>query len=176
MLLIAMVIQLLAVLSNGAFPLTPEMRTFGHAIKSGHFPSRGIETTTFEHNCSRPPCVITQLHIPTAGPHGWAEAMIRVYIDNETVPSINVTLLELAHVGALNADDGGDSSAWGIGLFGHTASRGGVYSTVRIPFSKSVRTTIESAVPQKPSARFWFIVRGIEAYHVQVRPLISSLD
>jgi hypothetical protein len=155
---------LLVAPASGAVPVTASMRVFGHSIKNGHFPSRGTEITTFEHNCSAPPCAITQMHCPTAGPVGWQDARVRVYVDGEAVPSIDITLLELANIGVYNGQDG-DAAPWGVGLFGHTANKGGVYSTVRIPFGASVRTTIESAQADR-GGTFWFIVRGLEAYPV----------
>ena len=38
--------------------VTPNMKTFGHSIKNGHLLPRGNEITTFEHNCTAPPCAI----------------------------------------------------------------------------------------------------------------------
>lgn len=61
----------------------------------------------------------------------------------------------------------GDSGPWGVGLFGHTAANGGVYSTVRMPFQKSFKATLTS----KNSGTFWFIVRGVEDYPVVVGDL-----
>eukprot|EP00937_MAST-01D_sp_MAST-1D-sp2_P006755 g6755.t1 len=159
---------LLAATPGLSFKLTPGMKTFGHSIKNGHLLPAGNEITTFEHNCTTGPCAITQLHCPTAGPTGWQNAVVRVYVDGEASPSINVTLLELANVGSYNGQSG-DSQPWGNGLFGHTAQNGGVYSTMRIPFGGSVRTTIESA--EARAGTFWFIVRGVEAYPVQLGDL-----
>ena len=63
---------------------------------AGRLPPAGTEVTTFEHACGNPPCCLTQLHCPTAGPAGWELAIVRVYVDGEATASINVTLLELA--------------------------------------------------------------------------------
>lgn len=98
--------------------------------------------------------------------------MVRVYVDGEASPSINITLLEMANVGLWTGGQSGaagDGGPWGVGMFGHTAQSGGVYSTWRIPFGKSVRTTIENG--GAASGTFWFIVRGIEAYPVQLGDL-----
>ena len=148
--------------SSAAVQLTSDMKVFGHAIKNGHLPAKGVEVTTFEHNCTTAPCAITQMHCPTAGPVGWQDARLRVYVDGEAAASIDITLLELANVGVYNGQDG-DATPWGVGLFGHTANKGGVYSTMRVPFGASVRTTIESNEAGR-SGTFWFIVRGLEAY------------
>lgn len=56
----------------------------------------------FRHNtipqeCTTPPCTITQMHCPTAGPKGWYDAIVNIYVDDE--PAINFTLLELANIG-----------------------------------------------------------------------------
>jgi hypothetical protein len=155
---------LLAGACLGAIPVHPQMKSFGHSIKNGHFFPKGNEITTFEHTCGTPPCAITQLHCPTAGPVGWQDARVRIYIDGEAMASIDITLLELVNVGVYNGQEG-DAEPWGNDLFGHTANKGGVYSTMRIPFGKSVKTTIESAQADR-SGTFWFIVRGVEAYPV----------
>ena len=157
------VVQLLFVgASSVAVQLTSDMKVFGHAIKNGHFAPKGTEITTFEHNCTSSPCALTQMHVPTAGPEGWEDARLRIYVDGEAVASIDITLLELANIGVYNGQDG-DATPWGVDLFGHTANKGGVYSTMRVPFGASVRTTIESNEEDR-SGTFWFIVRGLEAY------------
>jgi hypothetical protein len=133
------------------------------APPAGHLLPAPTEITTFEHNCTTAPCVVTQLHCPTAGPNGWDAATLKIYIDGEAEPSIAISLLELANLGNF-AHGTEDDGPWGIGLLGHTASNGGVYSTVRIPFSKSIRSTITSD-SAKPGT-FWFIIRGVEAYPI----------
>eukprot|EP01049_Picozoa_sp_SAG25_P005170 SAG25_NODE_344_length_9418_cov_328.220815_10_plen_607_part_01 len=294
---------------------TATMKNFGHAIKNGHLVAQA-EQTLFEHNCSAPPCTVTQMHCPSAA--GRYDAIVRIYVDGEATPSIELSLLELANVGTRAQDgppprpppapappdpkvapnytqyylgaqgatcaeacaaegltcsphintgfgfdksvemkhhlasfnasitscimdprpwwasdqpgyvcgpdhngnakrcigwhgipaagspcggsypsqcricrclpataaDGGeeveegvrssgsgterqltDGGPWGEALFGHTASRGGVYSTVRIPFGAHLRATITSP---SASGTFWFIIRGVEAYPVQI--------
>ena len=157
-------------------PITPRMKNFGHSVKAGHLPPAGQEVTVLEHACRSAPCTLTQLHCPTAGPAGWQLAVVRVYVDGEAAASINVTLLELGNVGRFAPDGqghGGNGSTpqpWGVGMFGHTAKNGGVYSTMRIPFGSSARVTIESGVPE--SGIFWMIVRGVEAYPVVLGDLL----
>jgi hypothetical protein len=89
--------------------------------------------------------------------------MIKIYIDGEAEPSIAISLLELANLGNF-AHGTEDKGPWGTALLGHTASNGGVYSTVRIPFAKSIRSTITSASPK--AGTFWFIIRGVESYPI----------
>lgn len=149
-------------------------KNFGHSIKNGHFLPGPTEITTFEHNCTSAPCVITQLHCPTAGPKGWDLAVVKFYIDHETTPSVSFTLLELANLGRMGHGSGagaGDGGPWGIGLLGHTAANGGVYSTIRIPFGSHVKATITNGTPK--SGTFWFIVRGVENYPIVVGDVSS---
>ena len=84
---------------TGAVPLANQ-KIFGHSIKNGALPAR-TEVTTFEHACSVPPCVVTQLHVPSIYPGrgdawNWTQGVVSFYVDGETEPSIRLTLLELA--------------------------------------------------------------------------------
>ncbi len=54
---------------------------------------------------------------------------------------------------------------------GKTASSGGVYSTMRIPFQRRFRSTIQADPSVKGQSVYWMIVRGIEAYPVVVGDL-----
>ena len=142
-----------------------------HAIKNGPLAAYPAEQTTFQHNCTNAPCVVTSINIPSIYPTGgnlfdWENGRLCVYIDGESSPSINVTILELAHVGALAAissDTPVDGSPFGNDLFGKTAKTGGVYTTMRIPFASSIRTTITAPPSATAAAVFWFVIRGIEA-------------
>ena len=67
---------------------------------SGHLPP-ATEVTTFQHNCSMKPCVITMIHVPSIYPTAkgqkwdWKEATFRAYIDNEAKASIELSLREV---------------------------------------------------------------------------------
>jgi hypothetical protein len=63
-------------------------------------------------------------------------------------------------------------SPYGLALFGKTAKSGGVYSTVRIPFGKSVKVTIQSSAASKAQSVYWLIVRGLEAHAVVLGDLV----
>ena len=162
---------------SGSLISSFDATTFGHSIKNGPL-AANTEITTFEHACKMPPCVVTQLHIPSiynpAGqPRNWENGLLRIYIDGSTTP-IQLKLVELAAVGqygAVGADTPTDGSPYGIGLFGKTANNGGVYSTVRIPFYKSIKTTIEAAPGTIGQSIFWFIIRGLEATEVRLGDL-----
>jgi len=160
----------------GAVPWSAANKLFGTATKNGPLPG-GVELTTFNHTCGTPPCVVTQIHVPSIYPQGacpwdWENGRLRVYIDGEAAASIDVALLEIAHVGSRAATGDNpptDGSPFGHDLFGKTARSGGVYSTVRIPFGVSIRTTI-TAPPTCATGNsiFWFIIRGIEAMPVNL--------
>ena len=145
---------------------------FGHAIKNGQLPPN-TELTTFEHKCGTPPCAITQLHFPSIYPTGscpwnWENGRFRVYVDGEANPSIDVALHEIALIGHLGAvgNTAADGSPFGNALFGKTAASGAVYTTVRIPFSQSVRTTQQAAAGVTCNSVYWYIVRGVEGMPV----------
>lgn len=147
---------------------------FGSAIKNGVI-TGAEEQTTFAHNCSAPPCAITLMHVPSIYPDAndnpacewdWQSGRLRVYVDGEAAASIDVTLRQLAGVGARAAvgnNPPGDGSPFGNELFGKTARTGGVYGTLRVPFGSSVRTTIRGPDSCNQSSYFWFVIRGVEA-------------
>eukprot|EP00040_Diaphanoeca_grandis_P021192 m.112903 g.112903 ORF g.112903 m.112903 type:complete len:595 (+) comp28226_c0_seq2:35-1819(+) len=160
----------LVLLTHAAVPLTTQ-KTFGHSVKNGPLPAN-TEVTTFEHNCSLPPCVITQIHVPSIYPGGgeswnWTHGILNIYIDGDQTPTITMTLLELAGESRFNSASGGhDGGPWGINMMGRTAHSGGVYSTVRIPFGTSIKTTIQAAPSAKAQGVYWMIVRGLESHPV----------
>jgi len=51
----------------------------------------------------------------------------------------------------------------GLSLFGHTAKNGGVYTTVRVPFLKSLRVTVTAPTAAEHDSVFWMVIRGLEA-------------
>ena len=170
LLLLAVMINALMPLAQSAVPISSLNTLFGTAIKNGPLPPKQ-ELTTFQHNCTSAPCTVTQIHVPSIYPSGtdafnWENGRLRVYVDDAVAPSIDISLLELAHVGAqgaVNTLPPADGSPFGNDLFGKTARTGGVYSTMRIPFQKSIRTTIQAPPSATGSSTYWFIIRGIEA-------------
>jgi hypothetical protein len=166
-----------------AVKLTTKTRTFGHAVKNGPLPpsnASDAETTTFEHTCKAAPCTINQIHVPSIYPKNisdwaWQNGVIRFYVDGERTASVELKLLELAWVsefaspahsslkpGASGGQYDNRGLPWGVADFGHTASSGGVSSTIRIPFGKSVRVTIQAPPRTFTTSVYWMIVRGIE--------------
>ena len=163
---------------NAAQQVSPSQKLFGHSVKNGPLPAN-TEVTTFEHNCTTAPCTITQIHVPSIyPPHGedwkWTTGEISFYIDDDAeadpataTPTLSMTLLELAGEGSFTtATHPSDGSPYALGLMGKTATSGGVYSTMRIPFQRRLRTTIKADPTVKGQSVYWMIIRGIENYPV----------
>ena len=163
--------------------LTAETKTFGHAVKNGALPpvnATDAETVVFEHTCVTSPCTINQIHVPSIYPKNtadwaWQNGVIRFYVDGEATASIDLKLLELswvsewaspAHASLKPGASGGQYDnrglPWGLADFGHTASSGGVSSTIRIPFGETIRVTIQAPPATYTTSVYWVIVRGIE--------------
>ena len=158
--------------------LSTDQKLFGHSVKNGPLPA-ATEVTTFEHNCTKAPCTITQIHVPSIYPPKgeewkWTTGIISFYIDDDAdanpdtaTPTISMTLLELAGEGSFTtATSPQDGSPYALSLMGKTAVSGGVFSTMRVPFQRRIRTTIQADPTVKGQSVYWMIVRGIEAYPV----------
>ena len=179
MLLLITLCALLLAAASG-LPFGPSNKLFGGAVKNGPLPPSGNELEVFAHNCSAPPCQVTQIHVPSIYPAGgcpndWENGRLRVYVDGAAAPTLDVLLLQLAFVGA-SAEYAPQSKSTTLfsagGLFGKNAGTGGVFSTIRIPFGASVRVTLEQA-PSCPSHNgiYWIIVRGVEALPLRIAEL-----
>jgi hypothetical protein len=78
-----------------AVPFSPAQKLFGSAIKNGPMPPN-IELEVFNHTCGAPPCVISQIHVPSiypgkGCPWDWESGVLRVYVDGESTASIQVS-------------------------------------------------------------------------------------
>lgn len=93
---------------------------------------------------------------------GVAQTRIRIYIDGETEPSIDMELYMGHGIGF------GDEGVWGIGRVGKVGAPNSVYNTYRIPFGAGIRITAQlpSGVKQKPL--FWWIIRGTRNLPVNI--------
>jgi len=88
---------------------------------------------------------------------GWEQTRIRIYIDNETSPSIDMEIFLGQGIGF------NDSAApWGIARMGKTGSPSGVYNTFRIPFGSKIRVTGQLGANADKNQPFWWIIRGTE--------------
>ena len=184
-------------------PFGPANKLFGIAEKNAALPPYGTELRVFNHTCASAPCQLTQIHVPSVYPQGkcvwdWENARLRIYVDGDPTPTLNVTLLQLAFVGAGGATGNAhtDVSPFSAGsLFGKNAQTGGVFSTIRVPFGKTVVVTLEQApsctdtngvcvtpstyaqaVPppynmRRTDRRYWVIIRGVEALTLRLAEL-----
>jgi hypothetical protein len=178
--LLVLVLVLAPLVVVQSVKLTTATKTFGHAVKNGALPpvnATDAETIIFEHTCVTAPCTINQIHVPSIYPKNkadwaWQNGFIRFYIDGESVASVGLKLLELswvsewaspAHSSLAPGSSGGQYDnrglPWGLADFGHTASSGGVSSTIRIPFGKSVRVTIQAPPNTFTTSVYWAIIR-----------------
>ena len=88
---------------------------------------------------------------------GYEKTRIRIYVDGESHPSIDMEL-GLGH----GYGFGETSAPWGSERLGKTGQPSGVYDTYRIPFGKSVRVTAQRWKDATKPSPFWWILRGTE--------------
>ena len=88
---------------------------------------------------------------------GVDQTRIRIYVDGEEMPSIDMELY-LGH----GIGFGDEHAPWGVARIGKAGAPNSVYNTYRIPFGKSIRVTgqLGPATPESPL--FWWIIRGTE--------------
>jgi hypothetical protein len=94
---------------------------------------------------------------------GWGDTRIRVYVDGEHAPGIDMALF-LGH----GVGWGDDSAPWGMHRVGKTGHPSGIYNTYRIPFGKGVKVTARLAPEVRQRQTFWWIVRGLTNYPVRL--------
>ena len=84
--------------------------------------------------------------------------------DENFIQLTKFNIFEYCKLAALSGDkrDVSDGSPFGIYQFGRTAKTGGIYSTTRIPFSHSIKTTIEASPSCQNDSVYWFMIRGLE--------------
>ncbi len=86
---------------------------------------------------------------------GFEKTRLRVYVDGETHPSIEMEM------GLGHGYGFGDTAApWGTEKMGKTGHPSGVYNTYKIPFGAGVRVTAQRDAASPDGAAFWWIVRG----------------
>lgn len=105
---------------------------------------------------------LTQMWFGGSWP-GWGDTRIRVYVDGEPGPGIDMALF-LGH--GVGWED--QTAPWGTRRIGKTGRPSGVYNTYRIPFGKGVRVTAQLSERVHQPQTFWYIVRGVTHYPVQL--------
>jgi hypothetical protein len=88
---------------------------------------------------------------------GYNKTVIRVYVDGEQKPSIEMEM-GLGH--GIGFDD--PHAPWGSEKMGNTGYPSGVYNTFKIPFGNGIRVTAQRAKDSPDGENFWWIVRGTE--------------
>ena len=164
MALLALLIALVSFsLNDAAVPVAPNMKSFSSAIKGGHL-AANVEKTLYERGTGQPG-VITEQWFTGKGAMN-EDTRIRIYVDNETSPSLDFQLL-LAHGIGYGEKLESPNVPWNAaGRIGHEAD-GGIYNTYRVPYGKSIRIT----ATRPTTGTFWYIVRGVENYPIIVGDL-----
>lgn len=168
---------LLPTLALASTPFSASHKLFGYAEKNGPMPpAKSGELTVFNHTCTTAPCVITQIHVPSIYPGSgcpwdWESGKLRVYVDGSPTPTLDITLLQIASVGAAGAQGNShkDISPFSAGhLFGKNAQTGGVWTTIRIPFGTEVKVTLQQAMECNSQSTYWLIIRGVEGLQLSL--------
>ena len=94
---------------------------------------------------------------------GVAQTRIRIYVDGEEKPSIDMELY-LGH--GIGFSD--DFAPWGIARIGKAGAPNSVYNTYRIPFGKSIRVTGQLGPDTPARPLIWWIIRGSENLPVEL--------
>lgn len=90
------------------------------------------------------------------GFEGLENTVIRIYVDDEKEPSIEMKLSEGFANGYHSSNHYQSAS-----MIGKTGLKGGLYNTIKIPFGKKVRITAQNKeIGGKSGQYFWWILRG----------------
>ena len=92
---------------------------------------------------------------------GYEKTRLRVYVDGEATPSIDMELGMGHGVGFADQE-----APWGSSRMGKTGNDGGLYNTYRIPYGTRVRVTAQRDKASPDGAPFWWIVRGTDGLRV----------
>jgi hypothetical protein len=163
----AQVTQLQAKLTAApVVPLTPgDVKTFSSVLKGALATNGSREIPCFDLNATG---FVTHLWFTIGNDY---TARLKIYIDNEAVPSIDVDIAQgLASIGWAD-----EMAPWGTTLHGKGASAGALYSTRRIPFGTRLRITavFDTLPPAAGLQSFFFIVHGLEAVSPSTFPGIT---
>jgi len=146
----------------------PALKTFGTGKSA--FTLGSAESTVFEYALSADSApdafgVMTHFWITGSPATSTDNATIRYYVDGETTPSVEFKPPMAAGVGFDDAQPN-----WGTSKIGRGSDLGGWFVNIKIPFGRSVRTTIALASGSKP-AMAYVILRGCENMPIGVGAL-----
>ena len=120
-----------------------------------------IETDLLSHTLSPDATVGALTYFWITGDPCVASAQIRMYVDNETIPSIVFEPRKAAGMGFANTThSGSDLPPWGSKWMG-SLGRNAYYLTFRVPFQASLRVTYQQGVVAGGCAT-WIQARGSE--------------
>jgi hypothetical protein len=88
---------------------------------------------------------------------------LRIYVDGETRASIDMELGLGAGVGFADP-----AAPWGTKFSGITGSPSGIFLNYQVPFTSKVRVTAELPPGAPRDTVFWWIVRGLKNYPVEI--------
>ena len=155
-----------AIQYNPASVLSATSSSFSSAIKGGHI-TANVEYELYSLDGDRPGYVTEQWF---TGHLADDSTRIRIYIDNETEPSLDFNLFMAHGVGCGMATDD-KYLPWQTRRVARDAA-GSVYNTYRIPFRMSIRVTATIAT----SGAFWYIVRGVRDAQLAVGQYLLPAD
>ena len=96
----------------------------------------------------------------------FTDLRIRIYVDHEVKPSIDMLLGMGVGVGF-----GDPAAPWGTRFSGITGAPSGIFLNYPIPFSKNIRVTAELPEGVQRDTVFWWIVRGIKNLPLRIADL-----
>ena len=134
--------------------VTPEissLKTFGTMGKELKVLKRDIETELFNYKGKG-----TLTHMWFGGSE-LEHIEIKVYIDNEEQPSIDMEMY-LGH--GIGFKD--NYAPWGTERMGNIGGGSGIYNTYKIPFGENIKITAQLDSTGKEMQNFWWIMRGTE--------------
>lgn len=94
---------------------------------------------------------------------GYEFTRIKIYVDGEAVPSIDMELFMGHGIGF-----GDNYAPWTTTRIGKTGVPSGIYNTLRIPFGTEIKVTAQLSPDADDNPAFWWIVRGTENLPVNI--------
>jgi len=149
--------------------MVPKARAFAAGSSTDHFrPDRTVLTAPPRSHAPIYVCV----HRDKSGQAcGVDYAIWRFYLDGETTASVELQMSQAAFVG--NADP---SAPWDNEWFGKNSKFGGWHVNVPIPFTHSVRVTLQLPEWWNGTERIFAMVRGVEDLPVRVNSFELPVD
>lgn len=137
-------------------------KTFG-CIHSEPFYVNTSEFAVCDYTSSAPGAIT---HLQFTFSASAANVYLRAYIDNETIPSIDVQMEQgmFAVENPLSPDASAKRvpAPWGNSRIGRGSTLGGRYFNFRIPFGFRVRLALYTPEPNEDGVRVFTIIRGAE--------------